>query len=66
MRVQVNCDLSVGSSDTHIENANSNLHINIKYLEATAGAVVNQITVTSDLAVLGSKELKVDRREHLK
>ena len=60
VRVQVNGDLSVGSSDIHAENVNSNAYVKTKYLEATAGAVSNQIGVTSDLAMLNSKKLKVD------
>ena len=58
MRIQINGDLSVGSSDTHSENANSNWYVKTKYLEATAGAMDNQITVTSDLAMMNSKKLK--------
>jgi hypothetical protein len=50
--LQVNGDLSVGSNDTHAENVNSNLHVKTKYLEATADAGDNQITVMSDLAML--------------
>ncbi len=60
-RVQVNGDLPVGSSDAHAENVNSNLHVKTKYLEATAGAVDNEVTVTSDLAMLNNENLKVDR-----
>ena len=48
MRVQVNGDLSVGSSDLHAENVNRNLHVKTKYLEATAGATDNQTGVSSD------------------
>ena len=42
------------------ENMNSNLYVKTKYLEATAGAINNQIGVSSDLAMLNNKKLKVD------
>ena len=62
LSVLVNGDLYVGSNDIHAENVNSNSHVKTKYLEATAGAIDNQIGVPSDLAILGNKKLKVDRK----
>ncbi len=59
-RVQVDSDLSVGSSDIYAENANSNLYVKTKCLEATAGAVDNQIAATFDLAMLNNRKLKID------
>ncbi len=61
-RVQVNGDLSVGSSNIYAENVNSNLYVETKYLKATAGARSNQTGVSSDLAMLmpNNKELEVD------
>ncbi len=61
MRVQVNGDLSAGSSETHAENVKSNWCVKTEYLEATAGAISNQVGVSSNLAILNNKNLKVDR-----
>ncbi len=41
MLVQVAGDLSVGSSNTHAENANRNLYVRTKYRAAAAGAISN-------------------------
>ena len=45
-------DLFVGPHDTHVENVLSNWYGKTKYLEATSGAIGNQIAVTPDLAML--------------
>ena len=53
VRVKVNGDLDA-------ENVNSNWYVYTKYLEATTGAIDNQIGVSSDFAILNNKKLKVD------
>ncbi len=55
MRVQVNGDLSVSSSNIYAANAKSKLYVKTKYLEATAGAISNQMGVSSDLAMVNKK-----------
>jgi hypothetical protein len=59
--IMVTGGLDVGSSDIHAENVNSNLCFKTKYLEATAGAIDIQFGASSDLAMVGSKKLKVDK-----
>ena len=64
VRVQINGDLSVGSSDRFAESVNSNWHVKIKYLEAAAGAINIQIGASPDLAILAilnNRKTKVDR-----
>ncbi len=58
--VSFNGDLFVEPHDTHAENVYSNWYVKTKYLEATAGAVSNRITMTFDLAMLKNKKHKVD------
>ncbi len=55
MRVQVDGDLSVCSSNMFAESVNGNLYVQIKDLEASAVAISNQIGVSSDLAMLCKK-----------
>ena len=59
LSVLVNGDLDVGSNDIHAENVNRNSYVRTKYLEATAGA--SQTGVSSDVAMLNDKKLKVDQ-----
>jgi hypothetical protein len=60
VQVQVNGDLFVGSNNIYAESVNSNLYVKTKYLEATAGAISNQIGVSSDLAKLSNTKPEVD------
>ncbi len=59
MRVQVNGDLSVGSSDTLAENVNSNSYVKISHLETTkTGAISSQSGLSYDSATLNSKMIR--------
>ena len=58
--MNVEGDMDLGSHDLAAENIYSDSYVKTKYLEATTGAISNQIGVTSDLAMLNNKKLKVD------